>query len=195
MIKVQPHGKTLHPSLKTVFNSLFATTILSTVPSLSYANDNLTHAGDALQIAIPLGAAAISIAKNDYEGLGQHIEGIIWTSVATHSLKYAIDERRPNGADDNSFPSGHTSAAFQGATYLQARYGLAYGAPAYLLASVVGYSRVESKNHYWKDVIAGAALGSGIQFAISELGWSATNWVITPMVTDESIGVYASLNY
>ena len=38
------------------------------------------------------------------------------------------------------------------------RYGLKYGAPAYLVASYVGYSRVKNTKHWKTDVIAGAAL-------------------------------------
>ena len=42
---------------------------------------------------------------------------------------------------------------------MRERYGWGYGVPAYALASFVGYSRVESRQHYAPDVIAGAAIG------------------------------------
>ncbi len=58
-----------------------------------------------------------------------------------------------------SFPSGHASAAFSGASFIQKRYGWQYGIPAYLAASFVGYSRVEADQHYVEDVLAGAAIG------------------------------------
>jgi hypothetical protein len=100
----------------------------------------------------------VSLMKGDSEGTKQWAEGALWTSVATHTLKFAVDEERPNGNDNNSFPSGHTSAAFQGAAFLQMRYGWEYGVPAYAAASFVGYSRVHGEYHYWRDVAAGAAL-------------------------------------
>ena len=35
--------------------------------------------------------------------------------VVTHTIKRVVNKERPNGGDF-SFPSGHTSAAFTGAT-------------------------------------------------------------------------------
>ena len=39
-----------------------------------------------------------------------------------------------------------------------------YGTPAYLAASVVGYSRVEADKHFVSDVIAGAAIANVVAF-------------------------------
>jgi len=58
-----------------------------------------------------------------------------------------IDKRRPeNSLNKDSFPSGHASAAFQGASFIQRRYGWKHGKYAYLLAAFVGYSRIEGLN-------------------------------------------------
>lgn len=78
--------------------------------------------------------------------------------VATYALKYAIDAERPNGGGQ-SFPSGHTAAAFMGAEFIRKEYGWWWGAPAYAAATWVGYTRVESRNHYWRDVVGGAVVG------------------------------------
>ncbi len=173
--------------------------LCSVIGSMSYtssatASDELVETGDILQFAIPTVAGVISVGHGDYEGLGQLAEGALWTAVATHTLKFAINAERPNGGD-HSFPSGHTSAATQGAAYLQFRYGWKYGLPAYVAAGVVGYSRVEGDYHYWRDVVAGAALASGIQYAITGMGISVTDYVITPMISDKTVGVYASLKF
>lgn len=69
-----------------------------------------------------------------------------------------MHERRPNGGNQ-SFPSGHTSISFSAAEFMRERYGWEYGLPAYAVASFVGYSRVESNQHYPRDVVAGAAIG------------------------------------
>jgi len=69
-----------------------------------------------------------------------------------------VDKKRPTGSNQ-SFPSGHTSAVFQGAAFIHKRYGLKQAAAAYIGATFVGYSRVESDKHFTEDVIAGAALG------------------------------------
>jgi membrane-associated phospholipid phosphatase len=41
------------------------------------------------------------------------------------------------------------------------RYGWKLGLAAYAVAAFVGRSRVELKNHYTSDVVAGGALGIG----------------------------------
>lgn len=78
--------------------------------------------------------------------------------LTVYGLKYAINEQRPNGGDQ-SFPSGHTAAAFMGAEYIRQQHGLWWGVPSYLAAGWVGFTRVNSKAHYWRDVVAGAAIG------------------------------------
>lgn len=163
--------------------------------SVVHADSGLVRAGDNLQIGIPLTAGMISLLRGDFAGMEEWAEGALWTSVATHTLKFAVSERRPNGMDNNSFPSGHTSAAFQGAAFLQMRYGWGYGLPAYAAAGFVGYSRVKGKYHYWHDVAAGAALAIGVQYAITGMGISARNLVVAPIVSDKQYGLYASMSY
>jgi hypothetical protein len=78
--------------------------------------------------------------------------------VTTGILKYTVNETRPNGGA-HSFPSGHASAAFTGAEFIRKEYGWGWGAPAYVAASFVAWSRVEADKHYTHDVLAGAAIG------------------------------------
>lgn len=160
-----------------------------------YANDDVVRVGDRLQIGIPIIAGVISIIENDNDGTIEWAEGALWTAAATHTLKFAIDEERPNGNDTNSFPSGHTSAAFQGAAFLQMRYGWSYGLPAYAAASFVGYSRIDGEYHYLHDVVAGAALAVGIQYAITGMGMSAKNFFITPVVANDQFSLFVSMKY
>jgi membrane-associated phospholipid phosphatase len=80
------------------------------------------------------------------------------TLGVTYGLKYTVDEKRPNGGS-HSFPSAHTSISFSAAEFMRKRYGWEYGIPAYAAASFVAYSRVESREHWPHDVIAGASIG------------------------------------
>jgi membrane-associated phospholipid phosphatase len=134
---------------------------------------------------------AISWYKEDTEGLIQLTEGALYNALATHSIKFAVNAERPNGGD-HSFPSGHTSAATEGAAYLQFRYGSAYGIPAYGSAALVGYSRVDANHHYWRDVIAAMALATGVQYAVTELGYSIT---VLPYFTEEENGFTAQVRF
>jgi membrane-associated phospholipid phosphatase len=90
----------------------------------------------------------------------------------TYGLQHTIDAKRPNGKP-HSFPSGHTSISFASAEFVRKRYGWEYGLPAYALASFVAYSRVEAKEHYTHDVIAGAAIGIGSSYLFTRPyeGW------------------------
>ncbi|MEZ8295944.1 phosphatase PAP2 family protein [Vibrio splendidus] len=156
-----------------------------------HASDSLEKYGDIAQFAIPLTAGAIAVSHGDWDGVGRLAEGAIYTAIATHTLKFAVDAERPNGGS-HSWPSGHTSAAMQGAAFLQFEYGSQYGIPAYLAAGLVGYSRVDSEHHYWRDVVAGALLATGIQYAVSKKGYSLT---VAPFVTGKSSGLLASMSF
>lgn len=82
--------------------------------------------------------------------------------AVTYGLKQTIHERRPDGTDDKSFPSGHTMIAFAGATMLQKEYGhLSPWIPVagYAVATLTAVDRVRRNRHHWGDVAAGAAIG------------------------------------
>ena len=111
------------------------------------------------------------------------------TLGVTFALKYSIDEKRPNGGS-HSFPSGHASVAFSGASFLQKRYGWNYGIPAYIVALFVGYSRIESDNHYLHDVLAGAAIGVVSTYIFADAYQKGI--VATPFVGNKTYGIQLS---
>lgn len=124
----------------------------------------IEKAGDIGQFVPMAASIALILAKGDKEGGWQYLKGFGTNMGATYILKYAINKPRPDGATDgHAFPSGHTSFAFQGASFIQRRYGWEYGIPAYAIAGFVAYSRVEGLNdrHDWYDVLGGAIVGIG----------------------------------
>lgn len=134
--------------------------ILACYASISFSYALTTkQAGDIGRYAIPLTSAGISLCMLDFEGIFQLGLSAGIVQGATEGLKALTDERRPNGGCCNSFPSGHTSSAFTGASYIQFRYGALYSIPFYAAATYVAYSRVHVQAHYVHDVLAGAALG------------------------------------
>jgi membrane-associated phospholipid phosphatase len=147
----------------------------------------LQRQGDIMQLLIPAVAYGSTFYMDDAEGRMQFYKSAGTAILATHLLKNTTDVTRPDGSDNKSFPSGHTSAAFQGASFIHYRYGWKYSVPAYIGAAFVGYSRVETKKHYMADVVAGAALGI------------AANWyfttpyknkvLIVPHVSSEGAGI------
>ncbi|MEB2283040.1 MAG: phosphatase PAP2 family protein [Myxococcales bacterium] len=99
-----------------------------------------------------------ALLGRDATGRLQLLESGVLTGAATLLLKATVDKKRPNG-HDHSFPSGHTADAAFGAMFLQRRYGWWYGVPAFALTGFVAWSRVESREHFAEDVIAGAGIG------------------------------------
>lgn len=75
----------------------------------------------------------------------------------------AVPEARRIASEPGSwsFPSGHTIAAFSFATGAGLEAPRA-AVPLALLATAVGVSRVHNGAHYPSDVLAGAALGTGV---------------------------------
>jgi membrane-associated phospholipid phosphatase len=86
-------------------------------------------------------------------------QAMVVTGAYTGLLKYGVKRERPDGSDSLSFPSGHTSTAFSLAAVVNHHYGWKVGVPAYVLASGIGLSRIESNRHHLSDVLAGATLG------------------------------------
>jgi len=127
-------------------------------PFIEDTSDPIRTAGDIGQIATPLYGLYLTHQNSDTKGRSQFCKSSLATMLTTHFLKKTIDKNRPDGTNNNSFPSGHTSAAFSGATFIHMRYGLKIAWPTYLLASFVGYSRIYAKKHYFEDVLAGAIL-------------------------------------
>lgn len=124
----------------------------------------LEDTGDVLQLALPLSAGLTTIIKGDWEGTKQFALSYGTGFLVTHSLKRIIKKQRPEGRHlFDAFPSGHTTSAFSGASFIQRRYGWKYGKWAYVLAALVGVSRMEGPDgwHDFWDVLAGATVGIG----------------------------------
>lgn len=84
--------------------------------------------------------------------------------VIVNPVKVISHQRRPDGADYLSFPSGHTAVSFTGAEFLYQEYkdrSIWYGIGGYAMASSVAYMRMYNNKHWFKDVVAGAGIGIG----------------------------------
>ncbi len=71
---------------------------------------------------------------------------------------YPLYELLIEAQSDFSFPSGHTLAAFECATSLSLYYKK-FALPAFIIASLVGFSRMYLYVHYPSDVLCSVALG------------------------------------
>lgn len=155
------------------------------------AAGSIEKAGDILVVALPAAAVGLTLGFSDGQGALELGKSAVLTLGLTYSLKFTIDEKRPNG-DNQSFPSAHASISFASAEFLRKRYGWEYGIPAYVAATFVAFSRVESKQHYTHDVIAGAAIGIGSSYLFTK---PYKGWSIQPDVGNAYYGIFLSRNW
>jgi len=160
---------------KRIAAALLFVLVLGSNRTARATTDGIETAGDILQYVLPAVTAGALAGHRDAEGAWQFGGSYALTMGTTYLLKATVDERRPNGGH-YSFPSGHTSSSFSCAEFLRERYGWRYGLPAYVAATFVAYSRVESDNHYVHDVAAGAAIGilSSYLFTSPYRGWQVS---------------------
>lgn len=149
------------PGIKSMSALCAILAIGSSAQQASANEDTLRDIGDVLQFALPGagGVATLFEKDQDWEGSKQWLKTMA-TSLGTQvSIKFVVDKTRPSNGTQ-SFPSGHTAGAFSGAAFIERRYGWGWGIPAYGLAGLTGYSRVNADVHDTWDVIGGATIGT-----------------------------------
>lgn len=172
------------------------TFILTAFVSVVHAQNksNTEKAGDIIQVLIPATAYATAFLLGDDEGKNKFYMSFFTSLGVTYALKYAVNKPRQENNGNYSFPSGHTSAAFQGAAFIHKRYGFKYSIPAYIGASFVGWSRVEgeSDKHDFTDVAAGALVGTLSSYYFTTPYKKLT---VTPIASSNSLGVSISYKW
>jgi membrane-associated phospholipid phosphatase len=79
-----------------------------------------------------------------------------------YPIKHLVKERRPDGTNTQSFPSGHTATAFSSAQFLFREYkdtNLWISLSGYPIAVFTGVYRILNNRHWVGDVAAGAGIG------------------------------------
>lgn len=101
------------------------------------------------------------------------IAGFVTSGIAVQIIKHLLGRARPRITYDilfagpsirggyDSFPSGHTTAAFCCA-FIISLYFPKYRAVFYLLAVLIALSRVIGLSHFPSDILAGAVLGLAV---------------------------------
>lgn len=161
----------------------------------SRAQKGVAVSTDVVAIALPVATLAGTLILQDWQGLKQGAFTAAATAGASLILKYAVHEKRPDGSNYHSFPSGHTACTFATAAFLQRRYGWKFGAPAYALATYVAWGRVFSKKHHWWDVVAGAAIGAGSAYIFTRPWAREHSLSVAPVTDGESFYLTASFSF
>jgi membrane-associated phospholipid phosphatase len=85
-----------------------------------------------------------------------------FAGLTDFSLKHLVNRHPPGSIYGASFPSGHTMGAFAAAEFLSQEYGdqsPAYTIAGYTVAVATGVLRLETHNHWFSEVVAGAGFG------------------------------------
>jgi len=154
-------------------------------------NPDITEAGDILQFVLPATAGVATLFEKDWEGTKQFTKSLGTALATTYAMKLTFKKLGPGESDKSSFPSGHTTSAFSGASFIHTRYGYQWGIPAYLTAAFVGYSRIQGNAHFLDDVIAGASIAM-----LSNWYWVtpySPKVGLTPMAVKDGYGVQLSV--
>lgn len=147
--------------------------LLIGLPVAAFGLTYLLHGPDKDAGASTLNGSVGGIDFVHMTGSPRHDLGLalLRTEAITFGLKAVVAEDRPTG-EPHSFPSAHTSTTFAAAEFVRKEYGWTWGMPAYLAAGFAGYSRIEAKEHWTQDVLAGAAIGILSNHDVAEFhGW------------------------
>lgn len=84
------------------------------------------------------------------------------TGLSVLTVKGIANTKRPDNSWNGGqwgFPSWHAASSFAIAGVLEEYYGWQAGLPAYTLAGLISWSRIDQRDHDLSDVVFGAALG------------------------------------
>jgi undecaprenyl-diphosphatase len=112
--------------------------------------------GTALRLAAVLGVES-ALTNGVVKSVFRRIRPALEPAAGVGPLPWGL--RRPV---TSAFPSGHATAGFTTAVFLSRADP---GPPWFLLAGLVGFSRVYVRLHHASDVVAGAALGLALGYA------------------------------
>ena len=143
------------------------------------ASDNLktvtTVAMVGTALAVPNGEGAWEWKP---ERLVLEVGAVQVNNLLTNGLKSVTGRERPDGSDDRSFPSGHSSQAFARVTLacrnvdqipsLANGWGTALKTSFRVIAAGTAWARVEGGVHYPSDVLFGAALGNFVAIFVHD---------------------------
>ena len=144
----------------TFFASKYDNTIRTNNENKSLLPSRLSQVGDFWGILSPLAVWAIMLKSNmnkDYVS-----NAFVANIMSTYAIKSLSQRQRPDGSNNYSFPSGHTSNSFLAAELINQIEGIPLSVPFYLLSINTALSRINDKKHFLSDVVFGAAIGISI---------------------------------
>ena len=177
---------------------LFCVFMLCFSTSANAARENqFEQFGDVFRL-LPLYVMVVSVAMEDYEGVGELALGTLSTQLVVEGIKYGLSSlhnegyalnwaKRPCCDDWKGMPSGHAAGAFSAAGYVYYRYGWKPAIPVGILAVLTAASRVEAKKHSILQVGAGALIAWGFSWVFTKQ-YQPKNTIILPNIENDVQG-------
>jgi membrane-associated phospholipid phosphatase len=170
-----------------------AVSVLLFVSPAQASEKGWADAGTAAEIGLVVIALGAPAVQEDWNGDLQAAGSIAAAGLITQGLKETFPKLRPDGSDNRSFPSGHTSVSFAAAATITNRYGWKAGLPAQVVAAFVGLSRIEARKHDVADVLVGAAIGETSGFLITSK--RNNNVQVFPWASTKSAGISVAARF
>lgn len=145
--------------------------------------------GSLIYLAAGVGLPLLTDGRDGKNHSLRTLDALGTSVVLAEGLKALTREKRPDASTHDSFPSGHTTAAFAVAA-AESEFHPRQAAYWYAGAGLIGYSRLRLNRHYIQDVVAGAALGYGTaRLELSQRRGLLLSPFITPTQGGTMLGV------
>ena len=122
--------------------------------------------GDAGRFALIFGALALPLRRRHRDAGFDALTAILASSATCKAIKPLVPQRRPNGEDNNSFPSQHAAECFAAGLALRQFFGEPAGVAGAGAATLVAMSRLFARKHRAIDVVSGIAIGAAATIAV-----------------------------
>ncbi len=148
-----------------------------------------------IRILVNVGSdlAGGNVTTEDYHRTFWFYKSLVYTFSLTEVAKILVERERPDGSDNQSFFSGHSSASFCAASYLSLELSdwydrwevtrsdeslrstlkISSDIALYAGATYIAYSRLHDEKHYFSDVVVGAAIGTLMGNLMYRWHWSS----------------------
>lgn len=122
------------------------------------------HFGDIGRFALVGASLALPLKRGNFDSCFNSATSVLGAASVCKALKAFVHERRPNGEDNNGFPSQHAAEVFAAGLALRHHSGPVEGASVGA-ATLVALSRLFARKHRPLDVVAGILIGAAATFA------------------------------
>jgi len=165
-----------------------------------YSNADTYLAFAAIPVVYGLGWLGLKPGTDFWNRSAILIKGELIMAAAVYSLKYSTHVERPDGSDNQSFPSTHVAQAFVAAVFIDKELrskSILFPIAGYAIASAVGVMRILNNDHWTSDVLIGAGIG---MLSMHAAYWThrykwGKSLTLLPSCVGKGIGMYASYTF